>query len=96
MQQIWVPALGRADRCVTCHQATNWKGFETADQPFRTHPPELLKSHPPESFGCTACHGGQGWAVDTSRPTGRSHFWEEPLLGKSWARPTRSPRTRAR
>ena len=21
MQQIWVPSLGRADRCVTCHQA---------------------------------------------------------------------------
>ena len=27
MQQVWVPALGRADRCITCHQAVSWKGF---------------------------------------------------------------------
>ena len=39
IQQIWVPALGRADRCITCHQATAWKGFETAEHPYRTHPP---------------------------------------------------------
>ncbi|HET7293673.1 MAG TPA: c-type cytochrome [Vicinamibacteria bacterium] len=82
MQQIWVPAMGRADRCVTCHQATNWKGFESAEHPFRTHPPEILRSHPPEVVGCTSCHGGQGWAVDAEPAHGPVHFWEEPLLGK--------------
>jgi cbb3-type cytochrome oxidase cytochrome c subunit len=81
MQQVWVPALGHADRCVTCHQATNWKGFETADHPFRTHPAEILKSHPPEKFGCTACHGGQGWAVDAEPAHGPVEHWEEPVLG---------------
>jgi cytochrome c2 len=82
LQQIWVPALGHADRCVTCHQATAWKGFETADEPHRTHPVELLKSHPPERFGCTSCHGGQGWAVDVEPAHGPVAFWEEPMLGK--------------
>jgi cbb3-type cytochrome oxidase cytochrome c subunit len=82
MQQVWVPALGHADRCVTCHQATQWKGFEQADHPFRTHPPEILRAHPPEKFGCTACHGGQGWAVDTEPAHGPVEHWEEPLLGR--------------
>ena len=81
LQQIWVPALGRADRCVSCHQATTFKGFETAEHPYRTHPPALLKSHPPEKFGCTSCHGGQGWAVDTEPAHGPVEHWEEPLLG---------------
>jgi cbb3-type cytochrome oxidase cytochrome c subunit len=81
LQQIWVPALGRADRCVTCHQATRFKGFEAAEHPWRTHPPALLKSHPPETFGCTACHGGQGWAVDAEPAHGPVEHWEEPVLG---------------
>src|SRR5512141_2638547 len=48
LQQIWVPDLKRADRCVTCHQAVGWKGFESADEPFRTHPVELIRIHPVE------------------------------------------------
>ncbi|MCL4818964.1 MAG: c-type cytochrome [Vicinamibacteria bacterium] len=83
LQQIWVPGLGRADRCVTCHQATGWKGFETAEHPYKSHPPEILKSHPPETFGCTACHGGQGFAVDMEPAHGPVHFWEEPMLGQA-------------
>src|SRR5512144_322556 len=51
LQQIWVPSLSRADRCVTWHQAGWWKGFETADEPSRTHPIEPLKNHPVEKFG---------------------------------------------
>ena len=82
LQQIWVPSLGRADRCVSCHQATHWKGFETADNPWKTHPPEILKNHPPETYGCTACHGGQGWAIDMEPAHGPVQFWEEPVLGK--------------
>jgi len=81
MQQVWVPALGRADRCITCHQATAFKGFETADEPLRTHPSEPLKNHPPQKFGCTACHGGQGWAVDAEPAHGPVEHWEEPVLG---------------
>jgi cbb3-type cytochrome oxidase cytochrome c subunit len=83
LQQIWVPALGRADRCVTCHQATGFQGFETADEPLRTHAAEPLKNHPPQTFGCTSCHGGQGWAVDADPAHGPVEHWEEPLLGKA-------------
>lgn len=82
LQQIWVPSLGRADRCITCHQATTWKGFETAEAPFRTHQVEPLKNHPIEKFGCTSCHGGQGWAVDAGPAHGPVEHWEEPMLGK--------------
>ena len=82
VQQVWLPELRRADRCVTCHLAVSWKGFETGEQPWRTHPPEILKTHPIEEFGCTACHGGQGWAIDTEPAHGRVAHWEEPLLGK--------------
>jgi cbb3-type cytochrome oxidase cytochrome c subunit len=80
LQQVYVPALRRADRCVTCHQAVSWKGFESAEEPYRTHPPEPLRTHPVEKFGCTPCHGGQGWAVDTEEAHGQMAHWEEPLL----------------
>ncbi len=83
MQQIWVPAMGRADRCVTCHQATHWPGFESTENPFKTHPQEILRSHPPETYGCTPCHGGQGYAVDAEPAHGPVEFWEEPVLGKA-------------
>ncbi len=81
LQQIWVRDLRHADRCVTCHQATAWKGFESAEEPWRTHPVEPLRTHPPERYGCTSCHGGQGWAVDVSEAHGQMAHWEEPLLG---------------
>jgi len=82
VQQIWAPELRRADRCITCHQAVQWKGFETAEEPFRTHPAEPLKNHPIEKFGCTSCHGGQGWAIDTTEAHAPTEHWEEPLLGQ--------------
>ena len=81
VQQIWVANLRRADRCITCHQATNWKGFEAAEHPFRTHPPEILKTHPVEKYGCSSCHGGQGWAIDVQTAHAPPEHWEEPVLG---------------
>jgi mono/diheme cytochrome c family protein len=83
IQQIWVPSLGNADRCITCHQAIRWQGFEGAEEPYRTHPPGPFKVHPPERFGCTSCHGGQGWAVDVVPAHGRVEHWETPVLGEA-------------
>jgi cytochrome c2 len=80
VQQIWVAGVQRADRCVTCHQAVNWPGFEAAKEPWRTHRRDLLAAHPVGKFGCTVCHGGQGWAVDTRGAHGRVPGWGEPLL----------------
>jgi cytochrome c2 len=85
MQQIWVPALRRADRCVMCHQAMSWKGFEDAEEPFRTHPQQVFAQHPVERFGCTSCHGGQGYAVDVETAHGPVEGWEEPVLGEALA-----------
>ena len=83
VQQIWTGELGRADRCVTCHQAIGYKGFESAEHPYRTHPVEPFKLHPVEKYGCTSCHGGQGWAIDTAAAHGEVAHWEEPLLSRS-------------
>jgi cbb3-type cytochrome oxidase cytochrome c subunit len=83
VQQIWVADLSRADRCITCHQATEYKGFEQAEQPYRTHPPGPLTRHPIQDYGCTSCHGGQGWAIDTDAAHGEVAHWEEPLLSRS-------------
>src|SRR6516225_10576798 len=81
IQQVWAKDLGRVDRCVTCHQGTEWKGLENAPEPYRAHPREILERHPVSKYGCTVCHGGQGYATDTAtaHATTEEH-WEEPLL----------------
>lgn len=86
IQQIWIPGLNRADRCITCHQGVSWSGFERAENPWRTHPRKILTAHPVEQFGCTVCHGGQGWAVDEAGAHGRVTQWSEPLLDAALAR----------
>ena len=83
LQQIYVKELNISDRCITCHQGVTWKGLENAEEPFRSHPKEILKKHPIEKFGCTICHGGQGYATDSEAAHGFVEFWEEPLLGKT-------------
>ena len=85
VQQIWVAGLQRADRCVTCHQAVTWAGFEKAEEPWRTHRQDLFAAHPVERFGCTVCHGGQGWAVDADGAHGQVAGWGEPLLDRALA-----------
>ena len=83
IKQIWNPELGITDRCITCHMGVSWKGLEDVDLPFNTHPdPELIKKHPFEKFGCTPCHGGQGYATTYDDAHGWVPNWEEvdPLL----------------
>ncbi len=80
VQQVWIEGLQRADRCLTCHQGVSWAGFGRADEPHRTHRQDLFAAHPVERFGCTICHGGQGWAVDADGAHGRAAGWSEPLL----------------
>lgn len=82
LQQIWVKDLDRVDRCTTCHEGMEWKGLESAPNPFKSHPAEILKKHPLNEFGCTVCHGGQGYATDMEAAHGFTPDWENPLLGK--------------
>jgi len=65
---------------------------------FRTHPARfdlLVKSHPPEQFGCTTCHGGEGAQTKGVLHHGfrhgkDDHHWNDPLteeievLGKKY------------
>ncbi len=78
-------AVARVDRCQTCHIGINRPGFENEPQPFRTHPRrEVLladNAHPPDKFGCTPCHEGQGPAVNSVQEAhGEVPYWEHPLL----------------
>ncbi|GAC1603813.1 MAG: hypothetical protein NVS4B10_16510 [Myxococcales bacterium] len=65
---------------------------------FRTHPHRfdlLVKGHPPEQFGCTTCHGGEGAQTKgvehkAFRHGVDDHDWNDPLtdevtvLGKKY------------
>ncbi len=64
LHQIWLPDLGRVDRCGTCHLGIDDPAFAGAPKPFTAHPGAWLATHPPDRFGCTTCHDGQGEATD--------------------------------
>ncbi len=74
------------DRCETCHYAINKPGWEkTENKLFQSHPwmDEILTTHAPDKFGCTSCHGGQGYALEpVDEAHGTIHYWDWPLLGK--------------
>lgn len=78
--QVYLDDLKIADRCTTCHKGIDNPLFADAPQPFRTHPGELLKSHDPNSFGCTLCHQGQGAATEVDAAHGREENWSKPMF----------------
>ena len=75
--------VDRVDRCTSCHMGINKTGFEDAEAPWTTHPHRdpLMIAHPPEKFGCTPCHDGQGVALNSIKQAhGNVRFWLQPLL----------------
>ncbi|MAE69272.1 MAG: hypothetical protein CME06_02255 [Gemmatimonadetes bacterium] len=75
--------VARVERCENCHLGVNRTGFEDAPQPHATHPKReiLLGAHPPEQFGCTPCHQGDGVALDTVHDAhGHDHHFGKPIL----------------
>jgi len=80
VKQLIVKDLHRVDRCTTCHLAIEKPQLALAEEPFTAHPGTWLESHPPEKFGCTVCHGGQGLATEVKAAHGDVPHWEEPLL----------------
>lgn len=62
-KQIYLPDLFTVDRCTTCHLGVENPNMAEAAPPLRLHSGDLLKSHPPDKFGCTVCHQGQGRAT---------------------------------
>ncbi len=83
VQQIWLPQLDRVDRCMSCHLNYDASISALPDLPplYRPHSdlPYMAK-HPFPSFGCTACHGGQGFALDEKGAHGLVEHWDDPLL----------------
>ncbi len=80
IKQIIASDLHRVDRCTTCHMAIDKPQLALAEEPFTAHPGKFLQWHPPEKFGCTVCHGGQGLATDVAAAHGDVKHWDEPLL----------------
>jgi cytochrome c2 len=80
INQIWLQDIDRVDRCTTCHLGEDDPTFIKAGLPFTTHSGDWLSSHPPDRYGCTVCHGGQGEAT-TFR--GAAHgpipHWSDPM-----------------
>ncbi len=83
VEQIWLPALDRVDRCISCHVNYDGSISTLTDLPalYQPHPdlPYMTK-HPFPTFGCTACHGGQGYATDEAGAHGAVEHWDDPLL----------------
>ncbi len=66
VEQRLVPALGVVDRCELCHAEPK-------------HGP-VAAAHAAERFGCTPCHGGQGYATTQDAAHKPAMDWERPLL----------------
>jgi mono/diheme cytochrome c family protein len=82
IHQLDLQDINRIDRCMTCHAGIENASMSNQPIPFRTHTGKLLKQHPPERFGCTICHGGQGQAIDrrNAHATEKGIHWNRPLL----------------
>jgi mono/diheme cytochrome c family protein len=78
IRQILLPDLNRVDRCTTCHLAVEDPSYGGYPQPLSYHP--LHEQHPPEKFGCTVCHRGQGRATTIADAHGNVSHWDEPML----------------
>jgi mono/diheme cytochrome c family protein len=85
IEQILLGDLGRADRCTTCHRQTPAASRADLPAPFRSHPAKLLTLHPPDRFGCTVCHRGQGLALTPVAAHGEDGTAPAPILRREFA-----------
>ncbi len=87
------------DRCESCHLGVRepikltrkdmgWTGEDPSDDAaataFVSHPnKELFKTHDPDRFGCSTCHGGNGrGTTSVEKAHGRYEHWLWPLYYK--------------
>jgi len=83
IRQIWLPGLGRVDRCTSCHLGITSLEMADAPAPFRGHSGDWLVTHRVDRFGCTSCHGGQGEATTYRDAAHRPIlFWPEPMASR--------------
>ena len=96
--QINVAEANIVDRCESCHMGTRepikitpvdmtlkGKKPDAYAEAFVSHPDkELLGSHDPEKFGCSACHQGNGRATTSvEKAHGNYEHWLWPLFPKA-------------
>ena len=86
IKQILLDSLGVVDRCTTCHMGIEDSLFAETLQPLTTHPnPQLLESHPVETYGCTICHGGKGMGTTYAGAIHKtSAHWPDPMVKKGF------------
>ena len=82
-KQLYLPALDRIDRCVTCHVSVDNPSMKDAPQPLTAHSGEIMLHHPKEQFGCTICHEGQGRATIAEDAHGHVEHWPKPMLARN-------------
>ena len=87
------------DRCESCHLGVRepikltrkdmgWTGEDPAEDAaataFVSHPnKELFKTHDPDRFGCSTCHGGNGrGTTSVEKAHGRYEHWLWPMYYK--------------
>ncbi len=75
-----LPELDRVDRCITCHTGIDDQRMADQEQPFRTHPGDILSIHPAADYGCTICHQGQAQATALPDAHGHVPYWPEPMI----------------
>ncbi len=75
-----LPELETVDRCITCHPGIDDPRMTEEPNPYRVHPGEYLIHHPPDKFGCTICHRGQGRALVFAEAKAEGYHWDYPLL----------------
>ncbi len=80
IRQIFLPDAGVRDLCGTCHLAMENPLFKDSPNPLRAHPPDLLKHHPLNRFGCSLCHHGQGTALSADKAHGFEKNWPKPRV----------------
>ena len=80
IDQVYVPALGATDRCITCHTGLQDPRMTDEVNPFKTHPGDFLSNHPQDRFGCTTCHQGQGLATEVDDAHGHVPHWPTPMI----------------
>ena len=81
-------ATEKVDRCTTCHLGIDKKGYESAPQPYTTHPNlelYLMGPHPIDRIGCTVCHQGRGRATSF---VGAVHTPSTAEQEKAWGKYT--------
>jgi cytochrome c551/c552 len=105
IKQIQANDLGQIDRCTSCHQGmdsivTPTMQTSFTQNPFKSHPGDFLKNHPPEKFGCVICHGGQGiattfiGAAHTPKDEAQKAEWKKKygwVPTEHWERPMLAP-----